>query len=258
MPLADPILIESTSSRDLTGPDLPLPQGSGASQPKAVARLGGPVATVHRAVAALGRTASRYSRWAVRSATVLREGDLPPGPVIAVSWHGMIMVGLGVHAESRFRPCSAFVTPGLPGVAMRGWLSANRIKSVPLPRDGDGNASGGLKQMARSLRDGEMVAIALDGPRGPSHRPRPGALWLARLSGAPLVVVASVAGPSLCMPRWDKQVVPLPGAHIAIVYGEPFYVDKHAEIDESLCLRVASELDKAERRAREILQAARP
>jgi lysophospholipid acyltransferase (LPLAT)-like uncharacterized protein len=140
------------------------------------------------------------------------EGELPPGGAVAVTWHGMVLLSLGVHAEQRFCPCRAFVTPGLGGAVMRGWLSGNRMEPVPLPSNRNGNVAAALKQMARCLQEGETVAIALDGPRGPERVPRPGALWLARLSQKPLVVIASAARPSVHLPRWDSHHLPLPGA----------------------------------------------
>lgn len=93
----------------------------------------------------------------------------------------------------------------------------------------------------------------MDGPRGPARVSRPGALWLARLSGQPLVVVAAAARPAVRLPRWDRHLVPLPGPDIAIVYGEPITVDRRAEINVALSLRVTDPLNAAEQRAWAVL-----
>ena len=66
--------------------------------------------------------------------------------------------------------------PGLAGAAMQGWLKGNGMTAVQLPRDGQGNAATGLKCMARALKEGHTVGIALDGPHGPARVVRPGAL----------------------------------------------------------------------------------
>ena len=138
---------------------------------------------LHKSAAAAGRLTAAYSRWVAHSGDVAFEGEMPFGPVVAVTWHGLILVGLGAHTGSRLCPC-AFVTPGFRGAAMRGWLAGNRMQAVPLPRTGTGNPAAGLKEMARALDEGRAVAVALDGPRGPARVARPGALWLARLSVA--------------------------------------------------------------------------
>ena len=200
-----------------------------------------------------GRVIARYSRWVARSAAVTFEGALPPGGSIAVTWHSMNMLVLAVHAEKRPHPYRAFVPPGLAGVAMRGWLKGCGMEPVALPRDGAGNPVAALKHMARALKEGWRVGIALDGPHGPVRVLRPGALWLARLSGKPLVVVGSAARPAVHFPRWDRQLVPLPGAKVAVVYGEPILIERDTEIDEALRLQVTEALDAAEKRAWSII-----
>ncbi len=206
-----------------------------------------------RAAETWGRFISFYSRYAVRSSPITFEGDLPSGGSIAVTWHGMNMVILAVHAERRPKAYRAFVPPGLAGAAMQGWLKGNGMMPVPLPRDGQGNPAAGLKDMARALKEGHTVGIALDGPHGPSRVVRPGALWLARLSGKPLVVIGAATRPAVRHPRWDRHLIPLPGAQVALVYGEPIVVDRDTEIDDALRARVADALNAAERRALSIL-----
>lgn len=82
------------------------------------------------------------------------DGESPPLGSIVVTWHGLTMLTLAVHVETRPHPYHAFVTPGMAGEAMRGWLERNGMKPVPLPRDRRGNPAAGLKHMARALKDG--------------------------------------------------------------------------------------------------------
>ena len=189
-----------------------------------------------------GRLIAGYGRWAVRSGKVSLEGELPSGGSILITWHAMNMLILAVHAEHRPQPYRAFVPPGLVGAAMGGWLKGSGMEPVALPRDHTGNPAAALKEMARGLKEGWTVGIALDGPHGPARVLRPGALWLARLSGKPLVVVGAAARPALRVPRWDHHLVPLPGAQIAVVLGEPIMVERGAEIDGDLRSRVTEAL----------------
>jgi hypothetical protein len=58
-----------------------------------------------------------------------------------------------------------------------------------------------LRQMVRLVREGWDIAITPDGPRGPRHQVQPGAIELARLTGAPIVPVAFGASKKkLCAP----------------------------------------------------------
>jgi lysophospholipid acyltransferase (LPLAT)-like uncharacterized protein len=196
-----------------------------------------------------GRVIAGYSRWAVGSATITVEGELPSGPFVGVTWHSMNMLTLAVHRERRPHPYRAFVPPGLAGATMRSWLVASGMEPVPLPPDGEGNPIAALRLMTRALADDWSVGIALDGPHGPPRVLRPGALWLARLSGRPLVVMGYAVRPGFRAPRWDRHLVPLPGARIAVVYGEPMFIERRTDIDEALRSRVADAVDAAERRA---------
>ena len=86
---------------------------------------------------------------------------------------------------------------------------------------------------ARALRDYYQAlmqeeispAITPDGPRGPPRRFKPGALLLAQLSQRPIVPMAYAASWALKI-KWDRFVIPLPGARIAIVVGEPVTIAK--------------------------------
>jgi lysophospholipid acyltransferase (LPLAT)-like uncharacterized protein len=194
-----------------------------------------------------------YGRWAARSGNVMFEGELPSGGFIAASWHCNNLLVMGIHAELRPQPYRAFVPPGLSGTIMRGCLRGYGVEPVPLPLDGVGNPAAGLKEMAQAVRDGWAAGIAVDGPHGPARVLRPGALWLARLTGRPLIVVGAAAKPCLHLPWWDSHVVPFPHSKVGLVYGEPILIPRGTDIDPSLCAGVSTALDAVERRAQELV-----
>lgn len=205
---------------------------------------------------AWGRLIARYGRWVASSGRIVFEGELPPGGFIGVSWHSANLVIMAVHAEHRPHPYRAFVPPGLLGEMMRGSLKGYGMEAVSLPRDGSGNPIAGLKEMARSLKDGWATGIALDGPHGPARVLRPGALWLARLTGCPLVVIGVAARPAIRAPWWDRHLIPPPHSRIALVYGQPMTIERGAEIDENLCSAVTDALRQAEDRAWSLVSSA--
>jgi lysophospholipid acyltransferase (LPLAT)-like uncharacterized protein len=210
---------------------------------------------------AWGRQIAHYSMWAVRSGQVVFDGEFDTRQShITISWHGFNMLALAVHAVHRPRPRSyfAFAPPGLVGATMRGWLRGVGVEPVPLPADAIGNPAAALKHMARALKDGLDVGIALDGPHGPARQVRPGALWLARVSGCPLLPMSFAARPALRFPRWDRHLIPLRGARIVCVYGDPIRLDRREELNTTLFARIADVLSDLERRAWEILDSASP
>jgi lysophospholipid acyltransferase (LPLAT)-like uncharacterized protein len=86
---------------------------------------------------------------------------------------------------------------------------------------------------ARALRDyyqalvheGISPAITPDGPRGPPWKFKPGALLLSQLSQRPIIPMAYAASRAWKI-KWDRFVIPMPLARLAIVVGDPVYVPK--------------------------------
>jgi lysophospholipid acyltransferase (LPLAT)-like uncharacterized protein len=86
---------------------------------------------------------------------------------------------------------------------------------------------------ARALRDyyqalahdGVSPAITPDGPRGPPWKFKPGAILLSQMSQRPMIPMAYAASRAWKI-KWDKFVIPKPGARVAIVIGAPVYVAK--------------------------------
>jgi lysophospholipid acyltransferase (LPLAT)-like uncharacterized protein len=75
------------------------------------------------------------------------------------------------------------------------------------------------------VRDNVSPVITPDGPRGPRFRFKPGALLLAQLSGRPILPMSYAASRAWLI-HWDKFVIPLPFARIAIAIGPPRYVPR--------------------------------
>ena len=204
---------------------------------------------------ASGRAIARYALWTVQTAQVHVEGrtNLPTGPTIFAGWHSTNLIAMASYHLHRSRTCYAFVPPGLVGAAMSGWVEGSGIKPIPLPKEGTSNVRVALKHMAGALACGGDVGIAVDGPHGPVGQVRPGALWLACLTGCPLVPMAFAAQPAFRIPLWDRQLVPLPGARITAVIGAPVWLERNAKIGKPRLETLSVSLNEATRQAWELL-----
>ena len=63
--------------------------------------------------------------------------------------------------------------------------------------------------------------VAADGPRGPRHRCKKGAVVLGQLTDARIVPLAAAPRRSFELRTWDRMPVPLPFTRIALEVGEP-------------------------------------
>jgi lysophospholipid acyltransferase (LPLAT)-like uncharacterized protein len=90
-------------------------------------------------------------------------------------------------------------------------------------------------------RDNVSPAITPDGPRGPPWKFKPGAVLLAQLSQRPIIPMAYAASRAWKI-KWDRFVIPKPGARIAIVVGEPVYIAKG--LDAAGLERLQAEMER--------------
>jgi lysophospholipid acyltransferase (LPLAT)-like uncharacterized protein len=75
------------------------------------------------------------------------------------------------------------------------------------------------------VKDNVSPAITPDGPRGPRFRFKPGAILLAQISGRPMLPMSYAASRAWLI-KWDKFVIPMPFARIAIAIGPPCHVPR--------------------------------
>jgi len=148
---------------------------------------------------------------------VVRQNDRA---VIFCLWHGEMLMHFsqfrdlgivvlnGEHADAEIaaRLCLAFGYGSIRGSSSKGGGRA-------------------LLALSRELSNGRSVAITPDGPRGPPGRFTPGAVMLARHTGAPIVPLRASASPAWRLPSWDRFILPLPYSRVKIVVGAPITVD---------------------------------
>ena len=90
---------------------------------------------------------------------------------------------------------------------------------------------GGPKALLQLVRDvkSKGVAFTLDGPRGPAEVAQPGAVWLAKATGNPLLPFHAEAASSWTLRSWDRTQIPKPFTTVAMAIREPIYVPRDAD-----------------------------
>ncbi len=76
----------------------------------------------------------------------------------------------------------------------------------------------------RAIREGYTGFIAVDGPLGPFHETKAGAIHIARKSGAKIIPLGVEARRGILLNRWDNHCLPLPFNNITISIGKPIVV----------------------------------
>jgi len=116
---------------------------------------------------------------------------------------------------------------------------------------------------ARALRDyyetivKQQVspAITPDGPRGPVHEFKPGAVMLAQLTGRPILPISIAASHTWRFRTWDRFELPLPFSRVVIAYGEPVRLPRGLDAESLARLQgeMGRKLEELQGEAREAL-----
>jgi lysophospholipid acyltransferase (LPLAT)-like uncharacterized protein len=113
-----------------------------------------------------------------------------------------------------------------------------------------------LLQLTRDMRSGKPAGFTVDGPRGPARVSQPGAVWLSKATGNPVLPFHLEASAHWTLNSWDRTQIPKPFSTVAIAMGEPFQVspDTNDEGIEQACRTLDGRLHGLEARARAMLE----
>lgn len=204
----------------------------------------------YRLIAALGATLSWKTEGFEHFDAIAAAGHQP----IMAFWHGRI---LPATYYFRRRGIVVITSENFDGEWIAGIIE----------RFGYGTARGStsrggrraLLQLSRDLAAGRPAGFTVDGPRGPARVSQPGAIWLAKASGHPVLPFHCEADRSWTLKSWDRTQIPRPFASVAIAVGQPIYVPRDAgEADVEAARHTLDEaLHALERRAAAMLRAPR-
>jgi lysophospholipid acyltransferase (LPLAT)-like uncharacterized protein len=83
-----------------------------------------------------------------------------------------------------------------------------------------------MHQLVRDMKRGRPAGFTLDGPRGPARVAQAGAVWLASVTGNPLLPFHLEASSYWSLRSWDRTQIPRPFSTVALVVGHPMDVPR--------------------------------
>ena len=84
----------------------------------------------------------------------------------------------------------------------------------------------GLIGLIKLMKSGHHATFAVDGPKGPLNEVKPGAVYLAKKTGSPVLLMASSVKPSHIFERaWDRFMLPFPLAKGVAIFDGPVLFD---------------------------------
>ncbi|PIU00575.1 MAG: hypothetical protein COT74_04290 [Bdellovibrionales bacterium CG10_big_fil_rev_8_21_14_0_10_45_34] len=155
-------------------------------------------------------------------------------------WHGD---ELALVAYAKEYPLSAIVSQSKDGELMAKVLKGFGIQVTR--GSSHRNGARALVGIIRTTKVGRIPAIAVDGPKGPIHVPKPGVFEISRHGGALIFPCAARSSRSYVFHKsWNKAFLPLPFSKVVLVFGEPMEVSfdqdqsRSEELAKELTLRI--------------------
>jgi 3-deoxy-D-manno-octulosonic-acid transferase len=165
-------------------------------------------------------------------------------PVTVAVWHGQFMLTSGFKPAPHVKVAAIVARHGdaeLVGAAMSHFgVELIRGAGAGVRRKDRGGAYA-LRQAVRALKDGASVVMTADVPPGPARRAGTGIVTIARLSGRPIIPVASATSRFLAFDTWSRMTINLPFSRLAYVAGNPIKVASDADDDALEAARIELE-----------------
>ncbi len=170
----------------------------------------------------------------------------PPtnGPVIFCVWHNRLPAAIASYDE--------FVQSRWPAKGLAAMISASRDGSfvasvaerfgVQAVRGSTSRRGPQALLEATTWMEREYSIVMLpDGPRGPVYQIQEGIIYLAQLTGRPIIPTSNFTRWKIRLRSWDRFQIPLPFARCEAYHGEPIWVPREASDDQREQIRAQLE-----------------
>jgi len=139
--------------------------------------------------------------------------------ILFVLWHGRILLPIFVH---RNEGITAMVSMHRDGEMIAQNIHRLGYKTVRGSSTRGGNKA--FHKMIKVLKDGGNCTIMPDGPTGPRHKLKSGAVYLGQQTGAVLVPLTFACERKIEFKSWDRFNFITPFSKSVVIYGEPITI----------------------------------
>jgi lysophospholipid acyltransferase (LPLAT)-like uncharacterized protein len=173
----------------------------------------------YRLISGLGATLRWRAEGLEHLDAIARSGRQP----VMAFWHGRILPATFFF---RRRGIVVMISENFDGEWIAGIIERFGYNTARGSTSRGGRRA--LLQLSRELAAGRPAGFAVDGPRGPARVAQPGAVWLAKATGHPVLPFHLEADRYWTMNSWDRTQIPRPFATVALAVGEPLEVPRDA------------------------------
>lgn len=144
-----------------------------------------------------------------------------------------------------------FIASAMQAIGFPAIRGSSKKKSDPAKNKHGEQA---FRDMIRWVNEEGGIAITPDGPRGPNEVMQAGTPALARITGAPVLLVGLACKPAIRLGSWDGAMIPVPFGKAAMVWDAPLFAAR-GDDPEALAKDWGPRLSAVTRRAEALLDA---
>lgn len=138
-------------------------------------------------------------------------------PFILAHWHGDELCLIHLTKPYRIATITSHSKDGELMTKVVHWLGGATSRGS----SSRGGASA-LKGLIRLFKEGYTTSFAVDGPKGPIHKVKPGIFEMSRLLKSPIYVAGVATNSAWHFPKaWNKTFLPKPFAKVVIYWVGP-------------------------------------
>jgi lysophospholipid acyltransferase (LPLAT)-like uncharacterized protein len=172
-------------------------------------------------------------RWRFENRGPVDEAMTSPQGLIALFWHGRIAQGMACRPLLRDKPRKVMISLSRDGgfIALAAaWLRIPPIRGSTARATGsDKGGAKAFREAIGFIRQGGVMILTPDGPRGPRECLPIGPAQMARAADCPVFLMSLTARPALTLNSWDKARIPLPFARGFVVLEGPLSLPRRAD-----------------------------
>lgn len=154
---------------------------------------------------------------------------------LALFWHGRIPLCLSIAPQWWRKNTKALISPSADGEFIAQALAHSGFPAIRMSSAKKGDtakaraAVAGFREALTLVGGGGALVITPDGPRGPNEVIAPGALQMARRTGAPVFLMGIAAAPALQLKTWDQVMIAAPFGRGVVVWDGPLRAPADAD-----------------------------
>lgn len=167
-------------------------------------------------------------------------------------WHDKHFIPIMLITKYTPHQYAGLVSMSRDGEMLATWLK--RLGYEIIRGSSSRKAISSFLKLLDALKQGYVIGIAADGPRGPRYEAKSGLSFLAYKSGLPFVPLGVATTSKWCFEKsWDKYQLPKPFGKGVLYFGEPIWIN-NLDDQEKINQQIADSITHADQMAQRILE----